>query len=229
MSAAALVASGPAALAAAGPAASSGGPLVVHAGGSAAVSSSEAAAAVAASVPAVKVKRSRNLSDAERARRTAHIVQYATVGGKASASGRTPEQQKEFAAMGGRARVAIFRAAVEALKPESPEEVKARRKALEGKRDKLLNALLAAADGGKPLKADLSTVKAALGEVRAEIGLLLDRESRARAAAAADAAANPGGRVPVAAAAAVPVVPVVPEAAAGPDPAAVAAVPLLDD
>jgi hypothetical protein len=146
------------------------------------VSSSSSAVAIASADPApVKPRRKYRLSDSERQRRADAIRPY-SLKGLAAAHSRPPEERSRTAAAGGKAMFANYRAMKSVLSIESPESIRARRKELEGKRDALLDHLLACAAGDADPQADLAIIKAALAELRPEIGLLIDREERAKAA-----------------------------------------------
>lgn len=118
------------------------------------------------------------ISDAERARRGARIIQFASAGGQARNAKVTPEKQFEYSSKGGKARIANYNRLKSLMIPESPESIRKRRIDLEGKREAILDALVesAEADG-----AEVAVVSAALRELRTEADRLLDREARAKA------------------------------------------------
>ena len=156
-----------------------------------------------------KPRRKYRITEADRERRAIQINKYGDKG-RAAAAARPPEERSRSASFGGKALYESYRAMKDAFTTESPESIRARRKQLEGKRDELLDHLLACAAGSADLQADLGIIKAALAELRPEIGLLIDREERAKAAGPPVPTAP---RAPI-----VPVVPVVPVAIVQPAP-----------
>ena len=135
-----------------------------------------------------KPRRKLNLSPEERQRRTDQILGWASIGGQARNAKVTPEKQFEYSSKGGKARIANYNRLKSLMIPESPESVRKRRMELEAKREAILDALVesAEADG-----AEVSVVSAALRELRTEADRLIDREARAKAEQAQQAAAGP--------------------------------------
>ena len=150
--------------------------------------------------PPPRPRKKYRMSENDRETRSKHIRQFQPLGAAASAK-RPKEDRVRCSSMGGQALYDNYRKMKEALSVESPESIRARRKTLEGKRDELLDHLLACAAGRADLQADLGVIKAALAELRPEIGLLIDREERAKVAPPAPVAP----RAPIA-----PIAPIAP-------------------
>jgi hypothetical protein len=123
----------------------------------------------------------------DRERRAKHIAKFCHLGGAAAAK-RPKEDIIRYCSAGGKKRAENYQAMRNLMIPESPESVRKRRLDLEAKREAILDALVesAEADG-----AEVSVVSAALRELRTEADRLIDREARAKAEQAVQAAAGP--------------------------------------
>jgi hypothetical protein len=139
---------------------------------------------------AEKPRRRYRMTDEERARRSKHIGKFSKLGGAASAK-RPKTDIQRCAAAGGQARAKYYQLMKAAMSPESPEELRRQRLEVEAKRGQILEALTKAALGQQAPDADCAIISAALRELRAEADRLIDREARAKAEQAEQAAAGP--------------------------------------
>jgi hypothetical protein len=140
---------------------------------------------------ATMVKQARKaykISDEDRARRAAQITGFASIGGQANVEKHGFDGLSKAGKLGGTARSKNYQFLKMIIQPESPEGIRKRRMELEAKREQILDALVesAEADG-----AEVSVVSAALRELRTEADRLIDREARAKAEQAVQAAAGP--------------------------------------
>ncbi len=135
-------------------------------------------------------RRRYKMTDEERARRSKHIGKFAKLGGAAAAARPKADIQRNAAA-GGQARAKYYQLMKAAMTPESPEELRRQRLEVEAKRGQILEALTKAALGQQAPDADCAIISAALRELRAEADRLIDREARAKAEQAEQAAAGP--------------------------------------
>ena len=140
---------------------------------------------------AVKRRKKMNLSPEELLRRTENIRPYSSIGGKANLAKHGREGLSKAGKIGGKVQHLQYKVLAMAMQPDSPEDLRKRRIEIEGKRELILEALTKAALGQQAPDADCAIISAALRELRAEADRLIDREARAKAEQAAQAAAGP--------------------------------------
>ena len=132
-----------------------------------------------------------SITDAERARRADVLRPYAAAGGRANIAKHGSEGMSKAGKVGGKVQHERYKLLMMSIKPESPEDLRRRRVEIEAKREQILEALTKAALGQQAPDADCAIISAALRELRAEADRLIDREARAKAEQAQQAAAGP--------------------------------------
>jgi hypothetical protein len=140
---------------------------------------------------AVKRRKKMNLSPEELLRRTENIRPYSSIGGKANLAKHGREGLSKAGKIGGKVQHLQYKVLAMAMQPDSPEDLRKRRIEIEGKRELILEALTKAALGQQAPDADCAIISAALRELRAEADRLIDREARAKAEQAQQAATGP--------------------------------------
>jgi hypothetical protein len=132
-----------------------------------------------------------SITDAERARRADVLRPYAAAGGRANIAKHGSEGMSKAGKVGGKVQHERYKLLMMSIKPESPEDLRRRRVEIEAKREQILEALTKAALGQQAPDADCAIISAALRELRAEADRLIDREARAKAEQAQQAATGP--------------------------------------
>jgi hypothetical protein len=140
---------------------------------------------------AKKQRKPYRISEADLARRSAQITGYASKGGQANVEKHGFDGLSKAGKLGGAARSKNYQFLKMIIQPESPEGLRKRRVEIEAKREQILEALTKAALGQQAPDADCAIISAALRELRAEADRLIDREARAKAEQAEQAAAGP--------------------------------------